>query len=53
MIGLKWQMFAIVAIVVSVLLAVGWRWQARWNVRQDRKRILGLSVVVCALTQPV
>ena len=52
MIGLKWQMFAIIAIVV-VLLAVGWRWQARWNVRQDWKTILGLAVVVCALTQAV
>lgn len=50
MIGLKWQMFAIVGVVV-VLLAVGWRWQATWNVRQDWKRILGLSVVVCAVTQ--
>ena len=29
MIGLRWQMFAIIAIVV-VLLAAGWRWQARW-----------------------
>jgi Kef-type K+ transport system membrane component KefB len=52
MIGLRWQMFAIVAIV-AVLLAVGWRWQATWNVRQDWKRILGLSVIVCALTQAV
>ena len=43
-------MFAIVGVVV-VLLAVGWRWQATWNVRQDWKRILGLSVVVCAVTQ--
>ena len=52
MIGLRWQMFVIVAIV-AVLLAVGWRWQATWNVRQDWKRILGLSIVVCALTQAV
>ncbi len=50
MIGLKWQMLAIVG-VVAALLAAGWRWQARWNVRQDWKRILGLSAVVCALTQ--
>ena len=27
MIGLRWQMFAIIA-VVTLLLAVGWRWQA-------------------------
>lgn len=52
MIGLRWQMFAIVAIVV-VLLAVGWRWQATWDVRQDWKRILGLSIVVCTLTQAI
>ncbi len=52
MTGLRWQMFAIIAIVV-VLLAAGWRWQARWNVRQDWKTILGLAVVVCALTQLV
>ena len=50
MIGLKWQMFAIVG-VVTLLLAVGWRWQAKWDVRQDWKRILGLAVMVCALTQ--
>lgn len=50
MIGLKWQMLAIVG-VVAALLAAGWRWQARWNVRQDWKRILGLSAVVCTLTQ--
>ncbi|HJA96585.1 MAG TPA: sodium:proton antiporter [Candidatus Alistipes faecavium] len=50
MIGLKWQMFAIVG-VVAVLLAVGWRWQATWDVKQDWRRILGLSVAVCAVTQ--
>ena len=52
MTGLRWQMFAIIA-VVTLLLAVGWRWQATWNVRQDWKTILGLAVVVCALTQLV
>ena len=30
MIGLRWQMFAIIAIVV-VLLAAGWRWLASWS----------------------
>ena len=44
-----WRNVAAAAAVV--LLAAGWRWQARWNVRQDWKRILGLSAVVCALTQ--
>ncbi len=52
MIGMKWQMFVIVGLVV-VLLVVGWRWQARWNLKQDWKRILGLAVTVCLLTQIV
>ena len=52
MIGLRWQMFAIVAIVV-VLLAVGWRCQPTWDVPHHWKRILGLSIVVCTLTQAV
>ncbi len=52
MIGMKWQMAAIVTIVV-VLLAIGWRWQSRWEIRQDWKRILGLAVVVCFVTQGV
>lgn len=50
MIGLKWQMGAVVGIV-ALLLAIGWRRQATWDVRQDWKRILALAVVVCALTQ--
>lgn len=52
MIGLKWQMLAIVA-VVTVLLVIGWRWQATWDVKQDWRRILGLSVVVCTVTQGI
>lgn len=52
MIGLKWQMFVIVAIV-AVLLVVGWRWQATWNLRQNWMRILGLSILVCGITQLV
>lgn len=52
MIGLKWQMLAIVA-VVTVLLVIGWRWQATWDVKQDWRRILSLSVVVCAVTQGI
>lgn len=52
MIGMRWQMAAILGIV-AVLLVVGWRWQATWNVKQDWKRILGCAVVVCAITQIV
>ncbi len=52
MIGLRWQMFAIVGIV-TVLLAVGWRWQGRWDARQDWRAILGLALGVCLLTQAV
>lgn len=52
MIGLRWQMFVIVGLV-AVLLTVGWRWQGRWNARQDWRAILGLALVVCLLTQAV
>lgn len=50
MIGMRWQMFAVLGIV-AVLLTLGWRKQATWNVRQDWKAILGLAVVVFAATQ--
>jgi len=50
MIGLRWQMFAIVAIVI-VLLTLGWRRQATWNARQDWRAVLGWAVAVCAVTQ--
>lgn len=52
MIGLRWQMFAVVGIV-AVLLTIGWRRQARWNGRQDWRAILGYAVIVFALTQIV
>ena len=52
MIGLRWQMFVIVGLV-AVLLTVGWRWQGRWDTRQDWRSILGLALVVCLLTQLV
>ena len=52
MIGLRWQMFVIVGLV-AVLLTVGWRWQGRWNARQDWRAILGLALAVCLLTQAV
>lgn len=52
MIGLKWQMFAIVGLVV-VLLTIGWRRQGKWDTRQDWKAILCWAVVVCVVTQLV
>lgn len=52
MIGLKWQMFAIVG-VVAVLLAIGWRRQGSWDARQDWKAVLGWAVLVCGVTQLV
>lgn len=52
MIGLKWQMGLLLAAVV-VLLYVGWRWQGRWNARQEWPAILGWAVVVCGATQLV
>lgn len=52
MIGLRWQMFAVVGIV-TILLIAGWRWQARWNGRQDWRAILGYAFIVFALTQIV
>ncbi len=50
MIGMKWQMGAILAIVIT-LLVIGWHWQGRWEIRQDWKRILVFAVFVCTLTQ--
>lgn len=52
MIGLRWQMFALLALV-AVLLAIGWRRQGTWNARQDWKAVLGWAVAVCAATQAV
>lgn len=52
MIGMKWQMAAIITIVV-VLLVIGWRHQGSWTIRQDWKAILGLSIIVCGITQVI
>lgn len=50
MIGLRWQMFAVVGIV-AVLLTIGWRRQATWDGRQDWRAVLGYAIVVFAATQ--
>lgn len=52
MIGLRWQMFAVVGIVV-VLLTIGWRRQATWDGRQDWRAVLGYAIAVFAVTQLV
>lgn len=52
MMGLKWQMFAVVAIVV-ILLAFGWKNMGRFDVRQDWKSVLLYSIAVFGVTQAV
>lgn len=52
MVGLRWQLFVIV-FIVSVLLIVGWKKLASYNMRQDWKAILLYSVVVFGITQLV
>ncbi len=49
MIGMKWQLFVVVLIVVS-LLVLGWKKLDTYNVRQDWKAILSYSVLVYAAT---
>lgn len=50
MIGMKWQMAVILAVVVF-LLVFGWKKMGVYGMRQDWKAILGYSVVVIAFTQ--
>lgn len=52
MIGLRWQMFVVVLIVV-VLLVLGWKKLGRYDLPQHWKAILGYSVLVFAMTQTV
>ncbi|MFR9524142.1 MAG: sodium:proton antiporter [Rikenellaceae bacterium] len=49
MIGMQWQLFVVVLIVV-VLLILGWRKLDCYDVRQDWKAILSYAVVVYGLT---
>ena len=57
MIGLKWQMGAVL-FVVCLLLWLGWKYMSRWNIPQGWKSILtyavltyGLTLVVYVLTE--
>ena len=52
MIGMKWQMAAIVTIVV-LLLVLGWKKMSSYEMRQDWKAILLYSVLVIAVTQGI
>ena len=49
MIGMKWQMMAVVVIVI-VLLWYGWRKMGCYKIRQDWKALIFYSVVIVTLT---
>jgi Kef-type K+ transport system membrane component KefB len=49
MIGMKWQMAAVVAIVV-ILLYWGWKEMGKFDIRQDWSYVLFYSAVIVALT---
>ena len=50
MIGMKWQMGAII-VFVTVALIVGWKWQNTWKVKQTWERILMFAFLVVFFTQ--
>lgn len=52
MIGMKWQMAAILTIVV-LLLVLGWKKMSTCKMRQDWKAIMLYSVLVIAVTQGI
>lgn len=52
MIGMRWQMFAIILIVV-LLLVWGWKRLGAYDIRQDWRAILGYAIAVFAVTQVV
>jgi len=52
MIGMRWQLFAIVGIV-AVLLFFGWKKLAAYDLRQDWKAILCYAAAVFGVTQAV
>lgn len=50
MIGLRWQMFVILGVVI-LLLVGGWRYQKRWQVRQEWPYIVGMALLTGLCTQ--
>lgn len=52
MIGMRWQLFAVVLIVV-LLLVIGWKKLGSYDSRQDWKAILFYSILVFGITQLV
>lgn len=52
MVGLRWQLFAII-LIVTLLLVVGWKKLASYDMRQDWKAILFYAVIVFGVTQLV
>lgn len=50
MVGLRWQLFVII-FIVTLLMVVGWKKLASYDIRQDWKAILGYAVVVFGITQ--
>ncbi len=52
MIGMRWQLFAIVGIV-TLLLIFGWKRLGAYDMRQDWKAVLLYAAVVFAITQAV
>lgn len=52
MMGLKWQMLAVVAIVI-ILLVFGWQKMGTYKWRQDWKAVIAYSVMVFAATQVI
>lgn len=50
MVGLRWQLFVII-LIVTLLLVVGWKKLASYDMRQDWKAILFYAVIVFGVTQ--
>ena len=52
MIGFKWQMFIVIAIV-TLLLYIGWRYLNRYNFPQRWYHIVLYSILVCGFTHAI
>jgi hypothetical protein len=52
MIGMKWQMVAVVFIVIF-LVYIGWKYLGRFNIRQNWQYIMLYSVLVVAVTHSI